>query len=473
MARSGSGTSAGPPRTVDSRSFRSTPCRRLRRHRRRTGGASSPRATARASSGAGPSTTATGCRCRPRPPTSSIPTTPTGALKYLTTISRIGKRRAKQLVDRHGADRAGRLDADPESAFGSLPRMSERVGDGCGGVVARAARAARPLRPARPHGAGWLAAPLHERHGPGAVGIVRSDPYRLTEEHGIGFDDRRRDRPRPRRRRGLPGRYRAALVHVLQAAERRGGHTLPARRPPAARRLRAGRPAAGRAARGPRRDPTRSRSRTVARQLPATWEAEAALADDFAGLAGAAAPAPDWLDGAIDEVLGTAAGDGEDGEAAAPTGATPEQRAAIEAAFERRLSVITGGPGTGKTTLVATIAALRRARRPDAARCARRPAAPRAGSRRRPATPATTIHRLLEWIPRRAAARPELSDRVRPAGRRRVEHAQPRRRADAVRRRRRRHRRGDGRRRRPAAADRRRQAVRRPDRLGAASRSPG
>jgi exodeoxyribonuclease V alpha subunit len=340
-----------------------------------------------------------------------------GALKYLTTIRGIGKRRAKQLVDRYGPTALEQIDADPDAAFRSLPRISERAA----AAAADSWRERRALRDLyvllAPHGAGWLAAPLHERHGPSAVGIVRTDPYRLTEEHGIGFETA----DAIARAHGVaadsPSRYRAALVHVLQTAERRGGHTFL----PVDQLVRGAGELVGPLPDGLLDDlgatgalvvdgeasseSARGSSRRAA--LPATWEAEAALADDFAGLAGAPArPAPDWLDGAIDEVLGTAADDGggEGGEPASPRGATPEQRSAVEAAFERCLSVITGGPGTGKTTLVATIA--RFAERADLTLALCAPTG-RAARRLEEATghPATTIHRLLEWIPQEGPLR--------------------------------------------------------------------
>jgi exodeoxyribonuclease V alpha subunit len=330
-----------------------------------------------------------------------------GAQKYLTTISRIGKRRAQQLVERHGATVLADIDADPEAAFGALPRMSAASAK----AAAESWRERRALRDLyvllAPHGAGWLAAPLHERHGPGAVGIVRTDPYRLTEEHGIGFETA----DAIARAHGVaddsPSRYRAALVHVLQAAERRGGHTYL----PADRLLRDASELVGRLPDGLLEDLGATHALAVEEgraALPATWEAEAALADDFAGLAAAApVPAPDWLDGAIDEALGAAAGDGDEEEDSATgpaDGATPEQRAAVEAAFERRLSVITGGPGTGKTTLVATIA--RFAERADLSLALCAPTG-RAARRLEEATghPATTIHRLLEWIPQEGPLR--------------------------------------------------------------------
>ncbi len=308
-----------------------------------------------------------------------------GALKYLTTISRIGKRRAKQLIDRHGPTVLEQIDADPDAAFASLPRMSASAA----AAAAESWRERRALRDLyillAPHGAGWLAAPLHERHGPSAVGIVRSDPYRLTEEHGIGFETA----DAIARAHGVaddsPSRYRAALVHVLQTAERRAGHTYL----PLGELKRSAIELVGPLPDGLIEDLGATHALAVEGDraaLPATWEAEAALAADFSGLAKApAAPHPDWLAEAVEEL-------------------TDEQRGAVEAAFERRLSVVTGGPGTGKTTLVSTIARL--ADRADLALALCAPTG-RAARRLEEATdhPATTIHRLLEWIPQEGPLR--------------------------------------------------------------------
>jgi len=308
-----------------------------------------------------------------------------GALKYLTTISRIGKRRAKQLIDRHGPTVLEQIDADPNAAFSSLPRMSASAAV----AAADSWRERRALRDLyillAPHGAGWLAAPLHERHGPSAVGIVRSDPYRLTEEHGIGFETA----DAIARAHGVaddsPSRYRAALVHVLQTAERRAGHTYL----PLDELRRSATELVGPLPDGLIEDLGATQALAVENgraALPATWEAETALADDFSGLAKApAAPHPGWLAEAVQEL-------------------TDEQRGAVEAAFERRLSVVTGGPGTGKTTLVSTIARL--ADRADLALALCAPTG-RAARRLEEATdhPATTIHRLLEWIPQEGPLR--------------------------------------------------------------------
>lgn len=77
---------------------------------------------------------------------------------------------------------------------------------------------------------------------------------------------------------------------------------------------------------------------------------------------------------------------------------TPQQQGAVKAVFERKLSVLTGGPGTGKTTtLRMVINALEKAE----FRCALASPTGRAAKRLSEATgrPASTIHRLLEFNP--------------------------------------------------------------------------
>ncbi|HYI98738.1 MAG TPA: AAA family ATPase [Thermoleophilaceae bacterium] len=338
-----------------------------------------------------------------------------GALKYLTTISRIGKRRARQLVERHGAEVLAAIDVDPEGVFAALPRMSERAA----AAAAQSWRERRALRDLyvllAPHGAGWLASALYERHGTDAIALVRTDPYRLTEEHGVGFQTADAIAVAQGVPRDSPGRYRAAVVHALQRAETRGHTYLPAQElrreaerlvgplPPATLDELAGAGAlegdrvdspvgsegdsaiAGEGHSSTRSDgiaatPHGAASGDDRFALPATWRAEAALADRLGGLAATApAPPPPWLARAVEKL-------------------TDEQRGAVEAAFERRLSVVTGGPGTGKTTLVRTVAELAGRAEISLALCA---PTGRAARRLEEATghPATTIHRLLEWLP--------------------------------------------------------------------------
>ena len=94
-----------------------------------------------------------------------------------------------------------------------------------------------------------------------------------------------------------------------------------------------------------------------------------------------------------DRGVGTAPRDSD-----APSELTAEQQAALEAAFEHRLSVITGGPGTGKTASIKTIAASATDR---GARVMLVAPTGRAAVRMTEASGlrARTVHSALGWIP--------------------------------------------------------------------------
>ncbi|MDQ4049689.1 MAG: hypothetical protein M3131_09990, partial [Actinomycetota bacterium] len=147
-----------------------------------------------------------------------------GVRKYLLTIRHIGRSRAQALIDRYGDAVLEQIDSDPDAAFAALPGLGRRA-------AASAADSWRERRVLRdlylllaPHGAGWLAGPLRARHGAEATELVRSRPYLLTEEHGVGFATA----DAIARANGIatdsPARLRAATVHVLREAELRG-HT--------------------------------------------------------------------------------------------------------------------------------------------------------------------------------------------------------------------------------------------------------
>ena len=84
---------------------------------------------------------------------------------------------------------------------------------------------------------------------------------------------------------------------------------------------------------------------------------------------------------------------------------TDQQEEAVTNALTRRLSVITGGPGTGKThlthalTLMAETRDLKIRLLAPTGRAARRLTEATEGA------PASTIHKALEWIPARSPAR--------------------------------------------------------------------
>jgi exodeoxyribonuclease V alpha subunit len=78
----------------------------------------------------------------------------------------------------------------------------------------------------------------------------------------------------------------------------------------------------------------------------------------------------------------------------------------VTAALEHRLSILTGGPGTGKSSAMRTLVEIMRANRAGVRMCA-----PTGKAARRLAettgAEATTIHRLLEWMPGEGFTRDE------------------------------------------------------------------
>jgi exodeoxyribonuclease V alpha subunit len=130
--------------------------------------------------------------------------------------------------------------------------------------------------------------------------------------------------------------------------------------------------------------------------VPSAHQDEVALAEGIVRLIGAARPVPGLKDG--DDADGDDDADVEDRSASGRTALTDDQRSAVRAVSGAGVSVLTGGPGTGKSTTVRELVA--RARRGGANVALAAPTG-RAAKRLEELTdhPATTIHRLLEARP--------------------------------------------------------------------------
>ena len=306
---------------------------------------------------------------------------------YLRRIKHVGARRAEDLVARFGPEQVlDVIDADAEHAFAQVGLRAGRARE--------AADSWQKLRVTRrlhlmlaPHGLAYLAPRIHDRYGTAAHQVLADDPYQLTSVFGVGFAIA----DRIARASGTPPdaaqRERAAVMHVLAEAERGGSTCLPAHALLADAAELLG---------GELRDGTVDAlvsDRHAVRE--GEWVYRRATAELEAELA---ARVDDLLVRGPNERLGSErrphAGQAPD----APSELTAEQQAALEAAFAHRLSVITGGPGTGKTASIKTIAAAATRR---GARVMLVAPTGRAAVRMTEASGlrARTVHSALGWIP--------------------------------------------------------------------------
>jgi exodeoxyribonuclease V alpha subunit len=256
-----------------------------------------------------------------------------------------------------------------------------------------------------PHGLGYLVKRINDEYGATAHRVVTSNPYELTRVFGVGFAIADRiARAGALSVHEIAGRPRAAIVHLLSEAERNGSTCLPLEG-----LLTSARDLLGYAGEGDELGPgnrvdeelvdelvqagdlTRERGDWVYRA--ATAELEAELADRvLAMVRGQTGGRLKPVEGEVG-VGGAGLGAGTDGGSL-----TDEQQAGVQAAFTYRLSVITGGPGTGKTASIKTIANLAV---DQGSRVLLVAPTGRAANRMSEASGlrATTVHSALGWIP--------------------------------------------------------------------------
>jgi exodeoxyribonuclease V alpha subunit len=312
------------------------------------------------------------------------PTDREGQIAYLSTLRHIGKKRAERLVERHGERVLQTIAADPQRTLGSLRGVSP---DQAAEAVQswHESRAVRELHvQLAPHGLAHLAAPIHARYAERSLSILHEDPYRLTEVEGVGFVRADKialaaDVPPESDKRA-----QAAALYTVREAENAGNSFLPIEEL-AARTTKliglAADPAVLADARGLVDDEGSGR---IYRE--GTLESERAVAETLARRLAA----PPHLD--------HDPGEYEPDEDAPEGDVTPEQWAAVLGAFESRISILTGGPGVGKTRATKEIVAAAEAAGAKIALCA---PTGRAARRLQETTghEAQTIHRMLEWIP--------------------------------------------------------------------------
>jgi exodeoxyribonuclease V alpha subunit len=315
---------------------------------------------------------------------------------YLRRVKHVGARRAERLIERFGAAEVlDRVDADPLAAFAEVGLRAGRAEEAAASW--RAIRVTRRLHLLlAPHGLAYLAGRIHDHYGSEAHELIAANPYELTSVFGVGFAIADRIARASAAERGLPldesRRARAAVMHVLSESERSGSSCLPLED-----LLRGAGALTGageidaQVLEGLVADGRAVREGTWVYRA-ATAELEAELAERVGALCSAdpveTLQAPE--DRAIDRGV-----------------LTDEQLGALEAAFAHRLSVITGGPGTGKTSSIRTIAAEAAARGGRVMLVAPTGRAAVRMTETGGGLTARTVHSALGWIPGEGPTRDE------------------------------------------------------------------
>ena len=321
------------------------------------------------------------------------PSTLAGIKRYLGSgvVPGIGPELAGRIVAHFGLDTFDVAERTPE-------RLAEVSGIGAERreAIARALVERRDAREALVflYGIGvtpGIAARIVKKHGGKTEDVVRANPYGLAEEvWGIGWAIADGIASQLGVARDADERVDAGVLHALERAADEGHVHLSDDEVAAWAGGVLGLP---RSVPQARLEPMSQLDLVVRELLGARWcsslprlhAAESAAARDLARVATSAlAPLRTGLDADVGDAGGVAL--------------SPQQRDAVVAALESPLSVVTGGPGVGKTTVIRAVAAL-------AERAGLRVelVAPTGRAARRmteaSGRPASTIHRLLGFRP--------------------------------------------------------------------------
>ncbi len=342
----------------------------------------------------------------------SLPVSVDGIRRYLGSglIVGIGRRLAERIVNYFGEQTLEIIENQPARL-----REVPDIGPKRSRQIAQAWEKQRAIKEVmlflHTHGVNTsLAVKIYKTYGDEAIARVQSDPYQLAwDVRGVGF----KTADKIAKKLGLshehPSRVEAGLIYILNEMSRQGHVYVPQEElahrastlldvsreliPPALTRLLEKEllatealplPWARTPANGPGGDSRSSGAeRSPVFYLPPFFHSEKAIARRLSDLA-LALPShlsdipPDFV--SLDPDL------------------SPEQRAAIRTALTHPVSVLTGGPGTGKTTAIRNLIAILEAQ--NKAYALASPTG-RAAKRLSEAVgrPASTIHRLLKYSP--------------------------------------------------------------------------
>lgn len=303
----------------------------------------------------------------------------------------LGKTKAKRLVTAFGLELGAVIEKEPQrlcEVKGISPQLAEQIVE----AWRRAGALGELVAALAPVGLGSAAAQAaYRRFGDGALGLVTQDPYRLLEVRGVSWTHVEQLGERAGIDPLDPRRLRAGALNAHRELCRRAGHVLLETAElvtEAARLLRVPREQAEKALAIAEADRLLVRdTEPIDDAPPERWYARADLAAEE-GLAEALAR----LLTAESRVRPVA------GEHDPDPALTGEQAAAVRTALSSAVSVLTGGPGTGKTRTVMEVVQACRAHDLEIALCA---PTGRAARRLEEVTGAgaSTVHRLLEARP--------------------------------------------------------------------------
>jgi exodeoxyribonuclease V alpha subunit len=324
-----------------------------------------------------------------------MPTTEDGIERYLASgaIRGVGPVTAARIVERFGDRSLAVLDEEPDRLQQVAGISARRLE-----IITASWEEQKRIRDLsmflQEHGLSVaLAQRIYQAYGESAPDIIRADPYRLAHEiFGVGFRTADAVAARLGIPRDSPSRHVAGLKYALSRATDEGHVYLP--RPEllqrAAKLLQAS---------SPELEPALLE---LMRRGDAVMDADDVyLTPFYRAEAGAARMLRELMSTpsalTLDRRFDPAAAIREAG-AAQGLELAAKQILAAEQALREKVSILTGGPGTGKTSTLRTIiTALERA---DVSFCLCAPTG-RAAKRVTETTgrPASTIHRLLEYQP--------------------------------------------------------------------------
>jgi len=314
---------------------------------------------------------------------------------YLERVKHIGSRRAGRLLARYGDAVLEAIDRDPHSAFRSAGLNPARAGEAASSW--NALRSTRALHLAlAPHGLGWLVPRIAKHYGGAAHDVVRRRPYELTSVFGVGFQIADRIARAGDVPPDSPARTRAGVLHVLAEAEKGGSTCLPVGELAHAASAVLGGPPPPASLLAEMVDEDRlvldiDDDGAVWAYRPETAALEAELAERVRDVAASKPRLEAPRRAAGHDVV-----------------PAPEQWQAVLGAFGSRLSIVTGGPGTGKTATVRLICSAAAAQGASIVLVA---PTGRAARRMAEATgmEASTIHSALGWVPDQGPTVDELA----------------------------------------------------------------